>query len=166
MTNQLTIPAALLGLAALAYSVEFVPTDGPKPALAEAAPSTEGAPEPAADPLPEWLTWEEAKGSERPVLVFQHFARAEDRNACLPCKRLEVTLRDNETLKALGKLGILVSDTAERWQGTETPTAPAIALVMPGAKEEDKVKTFTGFRVSPPDAFITDLRRWLENAGM
>lgn len=163
MIDRLTIPAALLGLAALAWSVEF--TEDPKPALVEAAPPIAGAPEPAAEPLPEWLTWEEARGSERPVLVFQHFARAEDRNACLPCKRLEVTLKDEETLKELGKLGVLVSDTAERWQGTDTPTAPAIALVPPGAKDAEKVKTFTGFRVSPPEAFLQDLRAWLENAG-
>lgn len=162
MIDRLAIPAALLGLAALAWSVEFI--EGPKPALAEAAPPIAGAPEPAEEPLPEWLTWEEARGSERPVLVFQHFAKAEDRNACPPCKRLEVTLKDADTLRELGKLGVLVSDTAERWQGTDTPTAPAIAFVPPGAKDAEKVKTFIGFRVSPPAAFLTDLRRWLNDA--
>jgi hypothetical protein len=118
-----------------------------------------------AEPVVEWLTWPEAadlaKETGRPVLVLQKFRSPADDAACLPCQRLNKTLADPATLAEFAKLGIPCIGIAEEWQ-SGSPTAPTIAYVSPGAAPSDKVHSLSGFRVSPADAFLTDLRTWLD----
>lgn len=130
----------------------------PTPELAPLSPPPPAEPKESTvaheAPAVEWLDWDAAlqlsSVTTRPVLVFQHYAEDE------PFEFKPATM------VALNKLGILCSDTAERWQpGVEKPVAPAVAYVRPSDADGTEPPFNNAPRVDDESALLQQLKAWI-----